>query len=93
MPKKGTFKSRNLVGLATLSRAEFVSDGFMQIVDVARFFYGDIDSEKERSTAVRAIYRMMDRGELAWLKVGKKRVISRRSVLGYAAANLHTITV
>jgi excisionase family DNA binding protein len=56
-----------------------IADGCLSI-DGARAFLGGVS----RAT----VYKLNVSGELAWVKVGRRRVIPRRSLIAFAASRL-----
>ena len=55
-----------------------VEKGLMRIAEVARFY----------GVSRAKVYQLMDRGELAWVKLGRARRIPRRAVVELAARRL-----
>jgi len=57
---------------------ELVVDGLEKIKDAATFL----------RISVASLYKMMDRGELPFVKIGRSRRIPRRALVELAASNL-----
>ena len=58
--------------------AGLVSDGLMRVQDAALFL----------GLSRSSVYKLMERGELLWVKLGRARRIPRRAVIGLAAGRI-----
>jgi excisionase family DNA binding protein len=71
--------SRILAGApAPDRRLELAADGMMSVAEAVAFL-GLSDT---------AVYALMDRGEVAFAKCGRRRLVSRRSVTEFLAARM-----
>ena len=60
------------------SRRELLADGCITVVEAAKFL----------SLGKSTLYEAMDRGELAYVRIGRARRIPRRAVVAFAEARL-----
>ena len=58
--------------------AGLVSDGLMRVQEAALFL----------GLSRAAVYQLMERGEMPWVKLGRARRIPRRAVVGLAAGRI-----
>ena len=57
-------------------RSEVVADGLMRVAEAAEFL----------SQSRAAVYQLMGRGELPFVKIGRARRVPRRAVVEFAAS-------